>query len=55
MKLSGAKKAGIIVVGICVFVIGIYSFKQDEKNFQIAKNLDIYYTSFQGIEPVLCR
>lgn len=49
MKLSGAKKAGIIVVGICVFVIGFYSFKQDEKNFQIAKNLDIYYTLFREL------
>jgi carboxyl-terminal processing protease len=49
MKISGAKKAGIAVVGILVFTIGFYSFKQDDKNFQIAKNLDIYYTLFREL------
>ena len=45
-----AKKAGIIIVGICVFAISFYSFKQDDKNFQIAKNLDIYYTLFRELK-----
>lgn len=49
MKLSRTKKAGIVIVGICVFAIGFYSFKQDDKNFQIAKNLDIYYTLFREL------
>ncbi|HAQ21310.1 MAG TPA: peptidase S41 [Prolixibacteraceae bacterium] len=49
MKISGAKKAGIVIVGIIVFAIGFYSFKQDDKNFQIAKNLDIYYTLFREL------
>ncbi len=49
MKLSGTKKAGIVIVGIFVFAIGFYSFKQDDKNFQIAKNLDIYYTLFREL------
>jgi carboxyl-terminal processing protease len=49
MKISGAKKAGIVVVGLLVFTIGFYSFKQDDKNFQIAKNLDIYYTLFREL------
>ena len=49
MKFSRAKKAGIVFVGICVFAISLYSFKQDDKNFQIAKNLDIYYTLFREL------
>jgi len=49
MKTSGAKRAGIFVVGILVITIGFYSFKQDDKNFQIAKNLDIYYTLFREL------
>lgn len=49
MKLSKTKKAGIVLVGILVFAIGFYSFKQDDKNFQIAKNLDIYYTLFREL------
>jgi carboxyl-terminal processing protease len=49
MKFSKVKKAGIVIVGICVFAISIYSFKQDDKNFQIAKNLDIYYTLFREL------
>lgn len=49
MKLSRTKKAGIVIIGICVFAISFYSFKQDDKNFQIAKNLDIYYTLFREL------
>jgi len=49
MKFSRTKKAGIVIVGICVFAISFYSFKQDDKNFQIAKNLDIYYTLFREL------
>lgn len=49
MKLSRTKKAGIVIVGICVFAVSFYSFKQDDKNFQIAKNLDIYYTLFREL------
>jgi carboxyl-terminal processing protease len=49
MKFSKTKKAAIVVVGIFVFAISFYSFKQDDKNFQIAKNLDIYYTLFREL------
>ena len=49
MNFSRTKKAGIVIVGICVFAISFYSFKQDDKNFQIAKNLDIYYTLFREL------
>lgn len=49
MKLSRTKRAGIVIVGICAFAISFYSFKQDDKNFQIAKNLDIYYTLFREL------
>lgn len=49
MKLSRTKKAGIVIIGILAFAISFYSFKQDDKNFQIAKNLDIYYTLFREL------
>ena len=49
MNISRAKKAGIVIVGVIVFAISFYSFKQDDKNFQIAKNLDIYYTLFREL------
>lgn len=49
MRFSKTKKASIIIVGIFAFAISFYSFKQDDKNFQIAKNLDIYYTLFREL------
>jgi carboxyl-terminal processing protease len=49
MKLSGTKKAGIAVIGICIVAISFFGFRQDDKNFQIAKNLDIYYTLFREL------
>ncbi len=49
MKFSRTKKAAIVVVGIFAFAISFYGFKQDDKNFQIAKNLDIYYTLFREL------
>lgn len=49
MKLSRTKKALIVIVGVCFFAVGFYSFKQDDKNFQIAKSLDIYYTLFREL------
>ena len=49
MKLSRTKKAVIVIVGVCFFALSFYSFKQDDKNFQIAKNLDIYYTLFREL------
>lgn len=49
MKFSGLKKAGIIIFGVLFLAIGFYGFKQDDKNFQIAKNLDIYYTLFREL------
>ena len=49
MKLSRTKKAVIVIVGICFLGLSFYSFKQDDKNFRIAKNLDIYYTLFREL------
>lgn len=49
MKISGIKKTGIVIIGIVVLAVGFYSFKQDDKNFQVAKNLDIYYTLFREL------
>jgi len=49
MKFSKTKKAAIVIVGVFAFAISFYSFKQDDKNFQIAKNLDIYYTLFREL------
>ena len=49
MKFSKTKKTAIVIVGIFAFAISFYSFKQDDKNFQIAKNLDIYYTLFREL------
>ncbi|HLN74574.1 MAG: S41 family peptidase [Methylococcaceae bacterium] len=49
MKFSRTKKALMVIVGVCVLSISFYSFKQDDKNFQIAKNLDIYYTLFREL------
>lgn len=49
MKFSKTKKAVIAIVGICLLSISFYSFKQDDKNFQIAKNLDIFYTLFREL------
>jgi carboxyl-terminal processing protease len=49
MKFSRSKKLGIIIVVILFVSFGFYSFKQDDKNFQIAKNLDIYFTLFREL------
>ncbi len=49
MKFSRFKKASIVVVSILVLGIGFLSFNRDDKNFQIAKNLDIYYTLFREL------
>lgn len=41
-----------IWVGIAIVVIvgvGFYSFTRDEKNFEVAKNLDIYHTLFREL------
>lgn len=41
-----------IWVGIAIIIIiggGFYSFTQDQKNFEVAKNLDIYHTLFREL------
>ncbi|VAW22507.1 Carboxyl-terminal protease [hydrothermal vent metagenome] len=43
------KKYSIIVLAIIVAGIGLISFTSDQKNFEIAKNLDIYYTLFREL------
>lgn len=49
MKFSRTKKAVMVIAGVCLLSISFYSFKQDDKNFQIAKNLDIFYTLFREL------
>ena len=49
MKFSRTKKAVMVIVGVCILSISFYSFKNDDKNFQIAKNLDIFYTLFREL------
>ncbi len=39
----------IAIVLIAVIGVGSFSFTRDEKNFAIAKNLDIYYTLFREL------
>ena len=41
-----------ILIGMAVIVViaaGIFGFSRDEKNFVVAKNLDIYYTLFREL------
>ena len=41
-----------ILIGVAVIVViaaGIFGFSRDEKNFVVAKNLDIYYTLFREL------
>lgn len=41
-----------ILIGISLVVVigaGIFGFSRDEKNFEVAKNLDIYYTLFREL------
>ena len=49
MKISSKKKTGWIIAGIVAISITFFSFSQDEKNFQLAKSLDIYYTLFREL------
>ncbi|HBL75951.1 MAG: peptidase S41 [Bacteroidetes bacterium GWF2_42_66] len=48
MKLI-KKRTGIFVAAILVLSVGLLSLSRDEQNFQIAKNLDIYYTLFREL------
>lgn len=43
------KKYLIALVVVLVTGLGLYSFTHDQKNFEIAKNLDIYYTLFREL------
>lgn len=43
------KKILIGISLVVVFGIGIFGFTRDEKNFEVAKNLDIYYTLFREL------
>ncbi len=38
---------GIVIIGLAGF--GFYSFTQDEKNFEMAKSLEIYHTLFREL------
>ncbi len=43
------KKLSLIILIILVTGIGLISFNNDQRNFAIAKNLDIYYTLFNEL------
>ncbi|MDX9883553.1 MAG: S41 family peptidase [Prolixibacteraceae bacterium] len=43
------KKTGIFMAVALVLAVSFLSLSRDEKNFQIAKNLDIYYTLFREL------
>ncbi len=43
------KKILIGISLVAVIGIGIFGFSHDEKNFEVAKNLDIYYTLFREL------
>ncbi len=42
-------KIWIVIILVAAFGIGMFGFTRDEKNFEIAKNLDIYYTLFREL------
>jgi len=42
------KKISLIILSSLIIIIGLSSFN-DDKNFEIAKNLDIYYTLFKEL------
>ncbi|MBN1821658.1 MAG: S41 family peptidase [Prolixibacteraceae bacterium] len=43
------RKLTIAMIIILIAGIGLFSFNNDQKNFNIAKNLDIYYTLFNEL------
>lgn len=43
------KKILIGISLVAVIALGIFGFSRDEKNFEVAKNLDIYYTLFREL------
>ncbi len=43
------KKIWLITAIVAIVGVGFYSFTQDEKNFEVAKNLDIYHTLFREL------
>ncbi len=43
------KKIWIGIVIVAIIGVSFYGFNRDEKNFEIAKNLDIYYTLFREL------
>ena len=44
-----SKRNGLIVAGILVLSLGFLSLTRDEKNFRIARNLDVFYTLFREL------
>jgi len=43
------KRIWIGIAIIAIAGVGFFSFTQDEKNFEVAKNLDIYHTLFREL------
>ncbi len=44
-----SRKIWIGILLIAIIGVGFYSFTRDQKNFEVAKNLDIYYTLFREL------
>ena len=49
MKTNRILKAGLALSLVAVMGLSFWSFKTDQKNFEISKNLDIFYTLFREL------
>lgn len=49
MKKNPIVKTSLIILLLTAFSLSIWSFSSDKKNFEIAKNLDVYYTLFREL------
>ncbi|MFC0876999.1 S41 family peptidase [Saccharicrinis sp. FJH2] len=44
------KKRNIAIAAVLVVVVAFFGFNSDKRNFEIAKNLDIYYSLFRELD-----
>lgn len=49
MKTNRMLKAALAVSVVAIMGLSIWGFKADQKNFEISKNLDIFYTLFREL------
>jgi len=48
LRIGTFRKAGIITLIIIAFTVGLVSFNED-RDFKLVKNLDIYYSLFREL------